>query len=56
MTTLKNIDTAKAETVFSMTGFNYDIAEVIDNDGTSEIMFDCEKDAAKFEMLYSEIN
>lgn len=55
MKTFKNIEIAKSDAVFNMTGFNYDIATIDNGDGTEDITFDCQKDAEKFEMLYNEL-
>ena len=55
MTTLRNLNIEKIETVFSMTGFNYDITTSSNEDGTENVEFDSDKDAEKFETLYNEL-
>lgn len=54
MKTLKNIRTELADQVFEMTGFDYDIRETENNDGTCNIEFDSPADAEKFKTLLKE--
>ncbi len=55
MRTFTNLNIEKIETVFSMTGFNYDITTSSNEDGTENVEFDSDKDAEKFETLYNEL-
>jgi len=54
MKTLSNLNSEKIEKVLSITGFNYDMVFSSNEDGTENIIFDCTKDAEKFEKLYNE--
>ncbi len=53
---LFNVQIVKSEIVFSMTGFNYEIATAENGDGTEDIYFDSALDCDKFKMLLSELN
>jgi hypothetical protein len=55
MKTLHNIKIYKADQIFNMTGFNYDIKEIDNGNGTQTMIFDCVKDCDKFENLIKEL-
>lgn len=55
MKTLENIDSDKAARVFGMTGFNFDIREEDNGDGTINLIFDSILDAEKFESIYNNL-
>ena len=56
MYTLNNLIEANSDKVFSMTGFNYDITEAYNEDGSVNLIFDCESDMKKFKAIYSELS
>jgi len=45
-----------ADEIFESTGFNYDIAEQENDDGTVTLTFDSKDDAAKFESMIAFFN
>ena len=55
MYNLNNLIETATDKVFNMTGFNYDIAESFNQDGTINWIFDCDVDLAKFKTLYKEV-
>ena len=54
--TVENINEAKMDKVFSMTGFNYGLFENDNGNGTFTVTFDSRSDAEKFVKLYNELN
>ena len=52
METLDNLIAKLVDYIFSITGFNYDITENENENGTICLEFDCESDLNKFFKLY----
>jgi len=51
----KNIDPKKVNAILNMTGFNYGIEIMQNEDMTEDVVFDCKKDYNKFISLLNEI-